>query len=88
MTERELEILRFQKIEVSPEESGDRPFYYYTHDIVRGLSLISNDSDTVKNDEWFVEFFNTEVPVRFYDMAQVLGLINLLTKAIVNEEKQ
>ena len=88
MTERELEILRFNKVEVSAEESGDKPFYYYKHDIVHGLSLISNDSDTVKNGEWFVDFFNTAVPVRFYDMGQVLGLINLLTKSIVNEEQK
>jgi hypothetical protein len=30
MTERELEILRFEKVEVSIEESGDKPYYYYT----------------------------------------------------------
>ena len=29
MTERELEILRFNKIDVSAEESGDKPFHYY-----------------------------------------------------------
>jgi hypothetical protein len=82
MTERELEILRFEKVEVSAEESGGEPFYYYTYDVVNGLSFISNDSDDVKDGEWFVEFFNTEVPVRFYDTVDVLGLINILTKAI------
>jgi hypothetical protein len=85
MTERELEILRFEKVEVPIEESGDKPYYYYTHDVVRGLSLISNGSDEVEDGEWFVEFFNTDVPVRFNDMAQVLGLINILNKAIVYE---
>jgi len=86
MTERELEILRFGKVEVPIEESGDKPYYYYTHDVVKGLSFISNGSDEVKGGEWFVEFFNTDVPVRFYDMADVLGLINILTKAIVHEK--
>ena len=56
MTERELEILRFKKIEVSAEESGDKPYYYYTHGVVKGLSFISNSSDEVKDGEWFVEF--------------------------------
>ena len=28
MTERELEILRFEKVEVPIEESGDKPYYY------------------------------------------------------------
>jgi hypothetical protein len=87
MTERELEILRFEKVEVSAEESGDKPYYYYTHDVVMGLSFISNSSDDVKDGEWFVEFFNTDIPVRFNDMSQVLGLINILTKAIVYEKQ-
>lgn len=86
MTERELEILRFNKVEVSKEESGDEYYYYYTHTIVKGLELISNSSNEVTNGEWFVEFFNTEIPVRFYDMSKVLGLLNLLTKSIVNED--
>jgi hypothetical protein len=87
MTERELEILRFEKIEVSSEESGDKPFYYYTHDVVNGLSLISTASDEVKDNNWYVEFFNTDIPVRFYDMGKVMALINTLTKAIVHEEQ-
>jgi hypothetical protein len=86
MTERELEILRFNKVEVSEEESGDKAYHYYTHTVVPGLELISNSSDEVTDDKWFVEFFNTEIPVRFYDMSKVLGLINLLTKSIVNEQ--
>lgn len=86
MTERELEILRFEKVEVPIEESGDKPYYYYTHDVVRGLSFISNSSDEVKGGEWFVEFFNTDVPVRFYEMGQVLSLINMLTNAIIYEK--
>jgi hypothetical protein len=86
MTERELEILRFEKVEVSAEESGGEPYYYYTHDVVNGLSFISNSSDEVKGGEWFVEFFNTDVPVRFYEMGQVLRLINTLTNAIIYEK--
>lgn len=87
MTERELGILKFEKVEVSAEQSGDKAFHYYTHTVVPGLELISNSSDKVIDDVWFVEFFNTEIPVRFYDMSKVLGLINLLTKAVVNEEQ-
>jgi hypothetical protein len=86
MTERELEILRFEKVEVPIEESGDKPYYYYTHDVVKGLSFISNGSDETKDGEWFVEFFNTEFPVRFYDISQVSNLIEILTKAIVHEK--
>jgi hypothetical protein len=85
MTERELQILRFEKVEISAEESGDKAYHYYTHDFVKGLSFISNSSDEVKDGKWYVEFFNTEIPVRFHEMGEVLGLINTLTKAIVNE---
>jgi hypothetical protein len=87
MTERELEILRFDKVNVSPEESGDLGYHYYTYDIVNGLSLISNDSEDAKINGWYVEFFNTEIPVRFHNMDKVLILINTLTKAIVDEKK-
>ncbi len=86
MTERELEILRFDKVEISSEESGAEPYYYYIHELVPGLELISNSSDEIKDGIWYVEFFNTEIPVRFYDMSKVLALINTLTKAIVHEQ--
>ena len=86
MTERELQILRFEKVDVSAEESGDKSYHYYVHDIVKGLSFISNYSDEADGDNWYVEFFNTEIPVRFYDMSKVLALINTLTKAIVHEQ--
>lgn len=86
MTENEIKSLKFEKVKVSAEESGDKPYYYYTYDVVNGLSFISNSSDDVKDDEWFVEFFNTEIPVRFNDMSQVSNLIEILTKAILNEK--
>lgn len=85
MKERELEILRFEKVKVTAEESGVKSFYYYTYDVVNGISFISNSNDTVKGDKWYVEFFNTEIPVRFHEMGEVMSLINILTKAIVNE---
>lgn len=86
MTENEIKSLKFEKVEVSAEESGDKPYYFYTHDVVNGLSFISNSSDDVKDGEWFVEFFNTEIPVRFNDMSQVSNLIEILTKAILHEK--
>ena len=86
MTENEIKSLKFKKVEVSAEESGGEAYYFYTHDVVNGLSFISNSSDDVKDGEWFVEFFNTEFPVRFYEMSKVLSLINILTKAIVYEK--
>ena len=43
MKESNLLYLLFQK-----EISNDGDFYYYTLDIAKGLSLISNDSDEAK----------------------------------------
>ena len=84
MTERELEILRFDRVNVSEVESGGSAYHYYYYNVVGGLSFITNTSDEVVNDKWYVEIFNTDVPIRFFDMNQVLGLINTLNKAKVN----
>ena len=84
MTERELEILRFDRVNVSEVESGGSAYHYYYYNVVGGLSFITNSSDEVVNDKWYVEIFNTDVPIRFFDMNQVLGLINTLNKAKVN----
>lgn len=60
MTKKDLKQLGFKKVKVSAEESGDKPFYYYTYDFKNAgyLSLISCDSDTVKSkDDWTVQIF-------------------------------
>jgi hypothetical protein len=80
MTEKELQILGFTKVEVSEEESGEKPYYYYIYEFTKGLEFISTDSDS-DDDEWWVEFFNTEIPIRFYDFLEVQKLISIFEKA-------
>jgi hypothetical protein len=80
MTEKEIQLLRFEKN--SSLDDYD-PFYYYTYDITNGLSFISCADNEVKDGEWYIEFFNTEIPIRFYKFEEVQSLINLLTKRIV-----
>jgi len=46
MTEKELQILGFTKVEVSAEESGEKPYYYYIYEFTKGLEFISTDSDS------------------------------------------
>ena len=96
MTEKELQLLGFEKqedagIEVSDDEGGqwvENEFHYYTYDIVRGLSLISNSNDEVAEDgEWFVEFFDTEPSIRFTEFAEVQALINLLQSRIAKDKQ-
>jgi hypothetical protein len=81
MTEKELQLLGFRKQSISAEESGDRPYHYYIYEITKGLEFISSDSDVSEDNNWFVEFFNTEIPVRFNKMEQVQSLINIFEKA-------
>ena len=55
--------LGFYKVEVSSEESGDSPFYYFTFDPVPGISLITNASDKAEKDGWEVSFFDNKTLV-------------------------
>lgn len=81
MTEGHLRILGFEKQTDNSDESN--PFYYYTLDITQGLSFISNSNDEVKGDKWFIEFFDTEIPVRYYDYDKVKLLFNLIKDGII-----
>jgi hypothetical protein len=83
MTENEIKLLGFKKNNVSIEESGDKPYHYYIYEITKGLEFISSDSDTSSDNEWFIEFFNTEIPVRFYKMGEVQSLINIFENSKV-----
>lgn len=81
MTEGHLRMLGFEK---QWDELGEhKPFYYYTLTITQGLEFISNANDEVKDDKWFVEFFDTEIPVRYYDYCKVKSLIGLINDGII-----
>lgn len=77
MTEKEIKALGFEK---QIEEDNFDPFYYYTLDIVEGLSFITQSSDEVKNDKWFVEFWDTIPSIKFKDSKVLKNLIELLNK--------
>lgn len=78
MTERELELLGFEKNYMDEDDD-----YYYYLDIVSGLGLISCTSFEGQEKEWYVEIFNTEPSIRFNSFGELQGLINKLTNAIV-----
>jgi len=86
MTEREIELLGMKK-EFIMEHDEDES-YYYVLDIVNGLSLITNCNTEVENNEWSVDVFNTEPTIRFTNFAEVQGLLNKLTKAIVSDGQE
>lgn len=81
MTEREIQILGFEK-----QESVDYPkFCYYTYRVCRGLEFISCIDQEVVDGEWYVDIFNTEIPIRFYKMEKVQSLINTFENAKVKK---
>jgi hypothetical protein len=83
MTEKEVQLLGFQKENLVDYDQEDS--YYYVLDIVDGLTFITPSNDEVKNNDWYVEVFNTEPSIRFHKFEKVQGLINKLTKAIVKK---
>ena len=73
MKEQDLVDLGFTK------EFGDN-FYYYTYDLARGFSLITQASDEVVDNKWVVEVFETST-IRFTNKKPVKKLIKIINKA-------
>jgi hypothetical protein len=81
MTERELILLGFKSEEIKEHDEDES--YYYALDIVDGLTFITPINEEIKDGEWYVEIFNTDPLIRFYEFGETQALINTLTKAIV-----
>ena len=81
MTERELILLGFKSEEIREHDDDDS--YYYVLDIVDGLTFITPTNEEIMEDNWHVEFFNTDPTLRFNEFGEVQALINQLTLAIV-----
>jgi hypothetical protein len=60
MKEQDLIDLGFERYNVSAEESGDKPYFYFTYNITDELCLISTDSDEAERNGWYVELFDYE----------------------------
>lgn len=77
MKEQDLVDLEFTK-EITED------FYYYTYDLASGFSLITQASDEVVDNKWFVEVFETDPTIRFTDKKPIETLIKIITKAKIN----
>lgn len=84
MKEEQLISLGFERTDVSAEESGDKPFYYFCLDfgLSRGISLISCDNHQAKEDGWYVEIFEDD-SIRFDEYQDVSEFIRIIRKGIV-----
>ena len=77
MKEEDLINLDFTRNDETAESSGaSNDWHYYTYDI-GSFSLISAGSDEVKNDEWFVEVFNSP-EIIFTSYTELSILLTLL----------
>ena len=86
MTEKELQLLGFQREEI--KEHDEDTSYYYVLDIVDGLTFITPTNEEIKDGDWYVDFFNTDPLVRFHEFGELQGLINQLTRAIVDKKNK
>lgn len=83
MTEREIILLGFKSELIAEHDEDDS--YYYAYDVVDGITFISSASDVVEDDNWYVDIFNTDPIIRFYEFGQVQGLLNILEKNILKK---
>jgi hypothetical protein len=67
MSEKELLELGFTKEFGEDVIEDDPDFYYYVKEITNGLTFITNGNDEMEGQDWYVEFFDTEVPIRYYE---------------------
>lgn len=86
MIEKEIQILGFKKNFFN--EYFNDPEYYYSYDIVRGLSLISNSSVEAEKEGWEVEIFNVEPHIKFSTFEEIQVFINSTTSKIVIKTNQ
>jgi len=85
MTEKQILELGFDKDFFIDTIENQQEHYYYTKDFTNGLTFITNASDEATAKEWYVEFFNTEIPVRYYKHQDVRDLFDLIEKGLRHE---
>lgn len=81
MTEQDLIVLGFKRIDVTKEESGyPDDWYYYICDLTKHLSLISSDNEEAEKNGWCVEFLYVD-DIRFTNVRELAKLITLIENA-------
>lgn len=83
-SENEIKILGFEKNEI--EDLDDSIVeYYYSYDIVNGLSLITNTNIGAEKEGWGVELFNVDPPIKFSNFYEVQLFMNSMETKIVKK---
>lgn len=85
MKEKELIELGFEKFTPDPEDWDGEEWYYYTYDFGNGsFSLITDGSNEIEDDKWYVEVFEDE-SIRFTSAIEVKQLIRLIEKNTIKK---
>ena len=79
MKEQDLIDLGFEKNDISADESGDKPFFYFTYNITDELCLISSDNDEAEKNGWYVELFDYE-NIEIRNLKDLKTLIDIIEK--------
>jgi len=79
MKEQDLIDLGFQRKDISVEESGDKPYFYFTYNFTDEFCLISSDNNEAKKNGWFVEIFDY-YDIKFSDKEEVKNLIEIIER--------
>ena len=79
MKEQDLIDLGFNRYDVSAEESGDKPFFYFTYNITDELCLISSDNDEAERNGWYVELFDYD-DIKFTSLEDLKTLIDVIER--------
>lgn len=82
MTKEELIEFGFDRIDVSIEESGDNTaYYYYKLKVIDTIVLLSDASDSIKNNEWRVSCHDNELAIdSLEDLEIFASLVRRLNK--------
>ena len=92
MTEQELIELNFERcvedgLAVSDDSvavASSEDYHYYYYHIADGLGLISNESDRLLDEAWYVEVFDTNPSIRFKSKKEVLDFLAIIKTGILN----
>jgi len=79
MKEQDLIDLGFNRYDVPAEESGDKPFFYFTYNITDELCLISSDNGEAEKNGWHVELFDYE-NIEIRNLEDLKTLIDVIEK--------
>lgn len=79
MKEQDLIDLGFEKIISDPRDWEGLKWHYYVYEFNNGFYLMSNDSDNLRGEEWYVEFYDYDT-IEISSKEDVQALIDIIKR--------